>query len=608
MKTGIFSVIFLFSVGSNLIAQTKINGTVTDSLNIPVPFASVYLSKTTIGTYTDKDGVYSMLISQDGPYEIIASCMGYKSNSQLIYAEGKMLNINIKLHRKIFMLNEITVKATNINRRKYLTQFIKSFIGETTNSQYCKIVNPEELHLYRDSKNDLLKGYSINPLRIENKALGYTILYDLTDFSYNYKTLLLQYSGFAYFQPLTGTLKRNNFWELNRLAAYYGSRMHFMRSLFSNSLSHEGYKIFESKFDSLTNEYSITGSVQLKAVRFLNMRPYTTLLYNDSTLISYQDNHPGLGGEQLVPKDIEKGLFSDLLSRTDYNIVKLNADTLISDFQGIKSTPEKNLKLSSGKNYHTLFYNNPLIISYINNHADIATENPVLRQYEEYLLYTNIQIGLRSDNSKPAPGQSETYSDGYRSTISFLDTLRLYQNGNYYEPYSLKWEGAMANERIADMLPLDFVPDEKGKIKYDSIITRGNLLSPVNIETELSQAAEKVYLHIDRVNYTSGDDIWFKAYVIDPSTNKLSENTNNLHVELIAPDSKIIRGRTVRIENGTGHGDFQLHDSIPSGRYRIRAYTNYMRNYDEQFFFLKEITVVSPYDEVQGLKQTGKEN
>lgn len=121
-----------------------------------------------------------------------------------------------------------------------------------------------------------------------------------------------------------------------------------------------------------------------------------------------------------------------------------------------------------------------------------------------------------------------------------------------------------------------------------------------------TQLAEKVYLHTDRVSYTPEDDIWFKAYVIDPSTNKLSVNTNKLYVELIAPDAKIIRKRTVRIENGTGHGNFQLNDTIPSGRYRIRAYTNFMRNYDEHFFFLKEITIISPYDEAEGLKKTIK--
>jgi len=102
------------------------------------------------------------------------------------------------------------------------------------------------------------------------------------------------------------------------------------------------------------------------------------------------------------------------------------------------------------------------------------------------------------------------------------------------------------------------------------------------------QVAEKVYLHIDRDYFNSGDDIWFKAYVIDPATNKLSLNTNNLHVELISPASKIIRNRILRIEGGIGNGDFHLTDSMPSGRYKIRAYINYLRNYDDHFFSKKK--------------------
>jgi hypothetical protein len=125
---------------------------------------------------------------------------------------------------------------------------------------------------------------------------------------------------------------------------------------------------------------------------------------------------------------------------------------------------------------------------------------------------------------------------------------------------------------------------------------------PEPIRSDTLQLAEKIYLHIDRVNYTSGDDIWFRAYVIDPSTNKLSTNTNNLHVEFISPDNQISLSRIVRIQNGTGYGDFSLSDSIASGHYRIRAYTNSMRNYDKDFFFQKEITIINPFDNIEALK------
>ena len=46
---------------------------------------------------------------------------------------------------------------------------------------------------------------------------------------------------------------------------------------------------------------------------------------------------------------------------------------------------------------------------------------------------------------------------------------------------------------------------------------------------------EKVYLHTDRHTYYPGDDIWFKAYLIDASDRLLSDHSNNLHVEIIYP-------------------------------------------------------------------------
>ena len=124
---------------------------------------------------------------------------------------------------------------------------------------------------------------------------------------------------------------------------------------------------------------------------------------------------------------------------------------------------------------------------------------------------------------------------------------------------------------------------------------------------DTNQIAEKVYLQVDRTQYATGEDIWFKGYVIDPSSNRLSLNTNNLHVELIGPDSKILLHNSIRIENGTGNGDFSLNDSLLTGTYRIRAYTNHMRNYDENFYFIKKINVINPYEEDAGLRNHKQE-
>src|SRR4051812_10114467 len=71
---------------------------------------------------------------------------------------------------------------------------------------------------------------------------------------------------------------------------------------------------------------------------------------------------------------------------------------------------------------------------------------------------------------------------------------------------------------------------------------------------------EKVYLHTDRDYYSTGEDIWFKAYVVDAQTNMPIGNTNNLHVDLISPDAKIMATETVFLNGGLGKGDFTLAD------------------------------------------------
>ena len=56
-------------------------------------------------------------------------------------------------------------------------------------------------------------------------------------------------------------------------------------------------------------------------------------------------------------------------------------------------------------------------------------------------------------------------------------------------------------------------------------------------------------------------------------------------MELISPEAVIINREIVRMDNGLGNGDFKLSDSIPDGNYRIRAYTNWMRNFGDNFVF-----------------------
>ena len=104
---------------------------------------------------------------------------------------------------------------------------------------------------------------------------------------------------------------------------------------------------------------------------------------------------------------------------------------------------------------------------------------------------------------------------------------------------------------------------------------------------------EKSYIHTDRNVYVQGDDVWFKVYLINGQSNTPINTSGNLYVELIDPNAQIVSKQTIRLDDGLGNGDFKLVDTIPAGNYRIRAYTNWMRNFGDNFIFEKGITILS---------------
>jgi len=103
--------------------------------------------------------------------------------------------------------------------------------------------------------------------------------------------------------------------------------------------------------------------------------------------------------------------------------------------------------------------------------------------------------------------------------------------------------------------------------------------------------AEKVYLHLDKPYYAIGDHIWFKAYVTDIRTTAPTVHSNVLYVDLIDGNDSLRKQLKLPMESGITWGDFALNDSLSEGNYRIRAYTQLMRNAGPDFFFDKTLKI-----------------
>ena len=102
---------------------------------------------------------------------------------------------------------------------------------------------------------------------------------------------------------------------------------------------------------------------------------------------------------------------------------------------------------------------------------------------------------------------------------------------------------------------------------------------------------EKTYLHLDKANYVAGDDLWFKAYVVDAHDGRLSEQSGILNVQLIDGQDSIVLHQKLPLSHGLTFGDLSLPDSLDEGNYRLRAYTQLMRNAPADLFFEKIIKI-----------------
>lgn len=105
---------------------------------------------------------------------------------------------------------------------------------------------------------------------------------------------------------------------------------------------------------------------------------------------------------------------------------------------------------------------------------------------------------------------------------------------------------------------------------------------------------QKVYLHLDNLAYHAGEKIWYKAYLVDARTHKADTISKILIVELVSSFGVSSMIQLAKLDRGFAHGDFTLPDTIPEGLYQIRAYTNWMRNFGQEFFFQRDINIWNP--------------
>lgn len=108
---------------------------------------------------------------------------------------------------------------------------------------------------------------------------------------------------------------------------------------------------------------------------------------------------------------------------------------------------------------------------------------------------------------------------------------------------------------------------------------------------------EKVYLHTDKPYYSSGENIWFKAYLIDAATHLPNARSKFVYVELINSFDSVITRVKIRKDSLGISGCINLKPDLAAGTYVLRAYTYWMQNTGSDFFYTKQLKIGNNIDD-----------
>ena len=238
-----YLLVILFSLPLACLAQNSIVGRVINQTDKkPVAVASVFLSNTQAGTITADNGTFTLTNVKAGQYDLVVSSVVYETYHYVLRVAGDMHLPDLEITPKAIALHEVKIIPDAEKARLY-EMFKRQFLGSSPYSDQCKILNPDVVDIDYDKPNRTLTATSSDFIVIENKAVGYRVKYLLSSFSNDEKEHMLYFEGSALFEELKGSKHQQREWLKNRLTVYKGSSMHFLRSLLSNDIYGQGFKV-----------------------------------------------------------------------------------------------------------------------------------------------------------------------------------------------------------------------------------------------------------------------------------------------------------------------------------------------------------------------------
>jgi hypothetical protein len=368
--------------------------------------ASVFLSNSSYGTSTNDDGTFTLNNVKPGQYELVVSMVGFEDFNQTIMVGKEPITINAELMPKITQLHEVVI-STPADWKKNYDMFVKAFLGESENARKCKILNPHTVNMVYHKARQSLEAWSNDFIEIENKALGYKVKFMLKSFNCDYADNIISWEGKVLYTELPGTAVQKKLWEAKRNDIYYGSAMHFFRSLQNAKLNEDGFLV----------------------------------------MILLRKPNPERPPQALIQKKLAEYQYA-LMTRNNIDSANYWRDkyNLPRYIESLVRQPLKETNIARATNQPGVFmisFQQYLYVMYTKKREDV--------------FFKDIYHPLDMPNYQT-------------SVLTLYQPYALFDmNGSVISSHSTLFEGTWSKDKVAELLPIDYVPGElvlKDDLKY----------------------------------------------------------------------------------------------------------------------------------------------
>lgn len=299
-------------------------------------------------------------------------------------------------------------------------------------------------------------------------------------------------------------------------------------------------------------------------------------------------------------KNIKTPIFEGeiYLDLNSYDILKVIGEIKNDDLKFIKLSSNKGYKKNYSLSYEISFNKtdfNKTVLNYIkvnqkfdylknNNLVNTISSSSILTVYEHNKSKSNSQNSKRFYNNKGDWNQL----DGIKYNETFWKDNPIVKR-------------TPVEEKVISDLEKDYAFNNLFLNSRQQISLTQNSLSKTPYIKELNEKTrsfnkeniyEKLYLKTNKDVFYPNETIFFSSYLTHGSNHILTNSSNVLYVELISPENNKILSSQNYIFNGRGKNTLMIPSHINNGYYQLRAYTNWMKNFDQGYFYKKNIKII----------------